>query len=178
MNLLNKLGLGKSRKTKLEQQMDFGVLFVCMGNICRSPTAEAVFKNKIDAQGIPVFIDSAGTIGNHAGQKPDPRAISAGEKRGYDFGGLRSRKVELADYFRFNYILAMDKDNYKDLIDRKPADATAKVELMLDYADNFDNAEVPDPYYGGARGFEFVLDLVEDASDGFISKRLKSVKKR
>lgn len=141
-----------------------------MGNICRSPTAEAVFRHKAKAQGINVDIDSAGTVGAHAKEKPDHRSLKAGEARGYSFDGIRSRKVTQEDFDDFDLILAMDQANYDDLIRVAPSGKADKVKLFLDFANNFEDTEVPDPYYGGARGFQYVLDLVEDASDGLLAK--------
>lgn len=147
------------------------ILFVCMGNICRSPSAEAVFRQK--AQALSLIIDSAGTVGSHAREKPDHRAQKAGIARGYSFDKIKARKVTVEDFDKFDMILAMDERNVKDLMKVAPESLQYKVELFLDYAENFDDTEVPDPYYGGAKGFQFVLDLVEDASDGLI-KRLAS----
>ena len=147
------------------------ILFVCMGNICRSPSAEAVFRQK--AKALSLTIDSAGTIGSHAREKPDHRAQKAGVARGYSFDKIKARKVTEKDFSSFDLILAMDEQNVKDLMKVAPSAYQHKVQLFLDYADNFEDHEVPDPYYGGARGFQYVLDLVEDASDGLI-KRLAS----
>ncbi|MDN3651425.1 low molecular weight protein-tyrosine-phosphatase [Thalassotalea ponticola] len=146
------------------------VLFVCMGNICRSPTAEAVFRAKAKAYGIELDIDSAGTIGSHKGEAPDVRARRAAEARGYDFSGMRARKVTIEDFDRFALILAMDNDNYHYLFDMAPSEHKHKVHLFLQFAEQSDDMEVPDPYYGGIRGFELVLDLVEQASEGLLSR--------
>lgn len=142
-----------------------------MGNICRSPSAEAVFRQK--AQALSLTIDSAGVIGSHAREKPDHRAQKAGIARGYSFDKIKARKVTVQDFEKFDLILAMDQQNIKDLIKIAPSNLQYKIQLFLDYAENFNEQEVPDPYYGGAKGFQFVLDLVEDASDGLI-KRLTS----
>lgn len=149
------------------------VLFICMGNICRSPSAEAVFRHKAAEQGLDLIIDSAGTIGSHAKEKPDHRAQKAGVARGYSFNGLKARKVTVKDFTDFDLILAMDNHNLKDLRKVAPEQYLNKAQLFLDFAENFDEQEVPDPYYGGAKGFQYVLDLVEDASDGLL-KQLKS----
>ena len=138
-----------------------------MGNICRSPSAEAVFRHK--ANKLSLQIDSAGTIGSHAREKPDHRAQKAGVARGYSFDKMKARKVTAKDFEQFDLILAMDEQNVKDLMKVAPA-ITDKVQLFLDYAENFEDREVPDPYYGGAKGFQYVLDLVEDASDGLIKR--------
>ena len=149
------------------------VLFVCMGNICRSPTAEAVFRKKAAEQSLNIEIDSAGTIGAHAREKPDHRSIKVGESLGYSFDGIRSRKVVPQDFDKFDLILAMDQANLDDLMDVSPREHQHKVKLFLDFGSEFDETEVPDPYYGGAGGFKYVLALVEDASDGLI-KHLKA----
>ncbi|MDO6446097.1 low molecular weight protein-tyrosine-phosphatase [Colwellia sp. 1_MG-2023] len=146
------------------------VLFVCMGNICRSPSAEAVFRHKAHEQGLNLQIDSAGTIGSHAREKPDHRAQKVGISRGYSFDKIKARKVTVEDFEKFDLILAMDKQNIKELHKVAPAHLTGKIKLFLDFSANFEENEVPDPYYGGAKGFQFVLDLVEDASDGLIKE--------
>ena len=146
------------------------VLFVCMGNICRSPSAEAVFRHKAAQQAKSLVIDSAGTTGSHAKQKPDPRAQKVGLARGYSFDKIKARKVTVADFDKFDIVLAMDKRNVKELEAICPTHLTDKIKLFLDFADNFEDDEVPDPYYGGAGGFKLVLDMVEDASDGLLAK--------
>jgi protein-tyrosine phosphatase len=146
------------------------VLFVCMGNICRSPSAEAVFTHKATAQGLSLKIDSAGTLGAHAKEKPDHRAQKVGVERGYSFDGLKARKVKVEDFQEFDLILAMDNDNVKNLKKLAPEHLRHKIFLFLDFAKNHEETEVPDPYYGGVNGFRFVLDLVEDASDGLLAQ--------
>ncbi len=146
------------------------ILFVCMGNICRSPTAEAVFKHKMNTSGLALSVDSAGTLGAHAKQKPDHRAQKAGIARGYSFEGIKARKVTKTDFTKFDLILAMDNDNVSELKKVAPADLQHKIHLMLDFASEHEESQVPDPYYGGARGFDYVLDLVEAASDGILAK--------
>lgn len=146
------------------------VLFVCMGNICRSPTAEAVFRHKAQAQGIKLKIDSAGTLGAHAREKPDPRAQKAGIARGYAFDGIKARKVTEKDFTDFDLIVAMDEHNVKALQKVSPPNLSHKIVLFLEFAHNHEDSEVPDPYYGGANGFRYVLDLVEDASDGLLKE--------
>jgi protein-tyrosine phosphatase len=145
------------------------VLFVCLGNICRSPTAEAVFKHKALEAGVKAKIDSAGTHGYHIGREPDKRSQKAGQARGYSFKGLACRRVEDDDFENFDYIIAMDAENLANLKKRSPAEHLQKIHLFLSFA-NSDFDEVPDPYYGGAKGFELVLDLIEDASDGLLKR--------
>jgi low molecular weight protein-tyrosine phosphatase len=146
------------------------VLFICMGNICRSPSAEAVFRHKAKVQGLSLKIDSAGTVGAHAREKPDHRAQKVGAERGYSFDGIKARKVTAQDFEDFDIILAMDNANLDDLKDMAPVHLQHKALLFLDFAKNHEESEVPDPYYGGANGFRFVLDLVEDASDGLLAQ--------
>ncbi len=146
------------------------VLFVCMGNICRSPTAEAVFRHKMKAQGLSLKVDSAGTLGAHAKEKPDHRAQKAGIARGYSFEGIKARKVTLNDFTDFDLILAMDHDNVNELNKLAPPQLKYKINLMLDFATDHEEEQVPDPYYGGAKGFDYVLDLVEAASDGLLAE--------
>lgn len=147
------------------------VLFVCMGNICRSPTAEGVArgiaKRRRMADGIE--FDSAGTHGYHTGNPPDPRARQAAEKRGYDLSALRARQVNEFDFTRFDLILAMDQENLDLLRKACPKTHQGKLRLFLEFAVNNNGLEVPDPYYGGPEGFERVLDMVEDAANGLIS---------
>jgi protein-tyrosine phosphatase len=141
-----------------------------MGNICRSPSAEAVFRHKVIRQGISLNIDSAGTIGSHAREKPDHRAQKIGLSRGYSFDGIKARKVTVKDFEKFDILLAMDNRNVKELKKIAPEHLHHKIRLFLEFAHNYEETEVPDPYYGGAQGFRFVLDLVEDASDGFLNQ--------
>ena len=145
------------------------VLFVCLGNICRSPTAEAVFRARAKQAGLELFIDSAGTSGWHIDEPPDPRSIEAGEARGYSFTGQASRKVTRADFGEFDHILAMDESNMAALKEICPESYLSRVRLFLDYAPKSSLREVPDPYYGGGDGFTRVLDLIEQASDGLIA---------
>ncbi|MBU2977454.1 low molecular weight protein-tyrosine-phosphatase [Alteromonas sp. C1M14] len=149
------------------------VLFVCLGNICRSPTAEAVFRHKALEAGLDIDIDSVGTHGYHIGSPPDKRSRATGEQRGYSFDGLKCRRLDDEDFVKFDYILAMDSSNYDNLLKLCEDDeAKHKIRYFLDFAQG-DEKEVPDPYYGGKQGFELVLDLIEKASDGLI-KHLQS----
>ncbi len=153
--------------------MDAGpvrILFVCLGNICRSPTAEAVFRALAarEAPELNVAIDSAGTADYHLGSAPDARAQEAGRRRGYDMSARRARMIEPGDFERFELILAMDRSNWAALRRAAPRSARARVRLFLEYAPEAGVLEVPDPYYGGPNGFEEVLDLVEAASRGLL----------
>ena len=140
-----------------------------MGNICRSPTGEAVLKHKAKELGLSLTIDSAGTIGYHSGERPDGRSMKAGEKRGYSFKGQTSRKVKHSDFVEFDLILAADKQNLVDLQDNCPEEYQHKLKLFLSYSDSHYD-EVPDPYYGAGDGFELVLDLIESASDTLLAE--------
>jgi protein-tyrosine phosphatase len=145
------------------------VLFVCMGNICRSPTAEGVFRHFVNEAGLAdqIEIDSAGTHAYHIGEPADRRASAAAERRGMSLAEIRARRVSDDDFERFDYILAMDEDNQMRLLDQAPEEHRAKVQLFLSYA-SVSETEVPDPYYGGGAGFEHVLDLIEEASRGLL----------
>jgi protein-tyrosine phosphatase len=145
------------------------VLFVCTGNICRSPTAEGVFRHFADAAGVAVEADSAGTHGYHIGDAPDSRTVDAAAKRGFDLKSLRARRVKREDFDEFDLILAMDRDHLAHLQAMRPKDARAEVKLFLDYHPA-GKRDVPDPYYGGPDGFEHVLDLVEAASRELLKK--------
>ncbi len=152
------------------------VLMVCTGNICRSPTAEGVLRSKLQRAGLAerIAVDSAGTHGYHTGEGPDPRAVRAAAQRGYDLSGLRARPVQVADYERFDWILAMDEANLAWLRHQAPAAAHPRLGLLLSHAPPAALAsaatEVPDPYFGPVAGFEHVLDLVELACDGLVER--------
>lgn len=147
------------------------VLFVCLGNICRSPTAEAVFRDLVqrEASQLAIEVDSAGTHAYHAGSAPDERAIAAARRRGIDMSRLRARKVEATDFERFDLVLAMDGENLRRLRQIAPATHHDRLRLFLDYAPQLLRRDVPDPYYGDATGFEEVLDLVEEAARGLLA---------
>ncbi|MED5387328.1 MAG: low molecular weight protein-tyrosine-phosphatase [Pseudomonadota bacterium] len=150
--------------------MTVSVLFVCLGNICRSPTAEAVFRERVNAAGLgdQIRIDSAGTGDWHIGRAPDPRTREAAARRGYRMEHLRARQVSAQDFYEFDVVLAMDNANLTDLQAMQPADVTVTLRRFLDYARQSEDREVPDPYYGGEEGFDRVLDLVEDGADGLL----------
>ncbi len=152
-----------------EEKKKTSILFVCMGNICRSPTAEGVFRHHVEAAGLSeqILVESAGTHAYHVGHPPDKRAAAAAERRGISLGDIRARRVSDEDFERFDYILAMDDDNVARLIEQSPPEHHAKVRLFLEFS-SLSQREVPDPYYGGVTGFERVLDLVEDASRGLL----------
>ena len=146
------------------------VLFVCMGNICRSPTAEGVFRQAVMNANLAdkISTDSAGTHAYHIGSEPDHRAQQASRSRGIDLSDLRGRQVTHDDFNKFDYVIAMDNSNYSDLVQVAGKDAD-NLSMFLEFADNFSESEVPDPYYGGTQGFEHVLNMVEDASKGLLS---------
>jgi protein-tyrosine phosphatase len=151
---------------------DAAVLFVCLGNICRSPTAEGVFRAAVERAGLGQRIkaDSAGLGDWHVGSPPDRRAIQAARRRGYDLTSLRGRQVEVADFRRFGWILAMDEGNMRALSDMQPPDFGGHLGLLLDFAPELGLREVPDPYYGGPDGFDRVLDLVEASTTGLLAR--------
>lgn len=162
---MRKLGLGGAEPPPAE----FGVLMVCMGNICRSPTAEAMLRQKLQAAGLAhrVRVDSAGTHSYHVGAPPDERAQAHARRRGLELGHLRARRVSVADFERFDLLLAMDEDNLTELRDMAPPGTEGRIRLLMEFArTRRDVREVPDPYYGATAGFEQVLDLVGDACDG------------
>lgn len=141
------------------------ILFVCTGNICRSPTAEGVARGLAEKQGVDEAFefDSAATHGYHVGDSPDPRTVAAALRRGYDLAPLRARRVTEFDFIRFDHVIAMDRGHLEWLRRACPPLYHDKLGLLLEFSERFDADEVPDPYYGGAEGFEHVLDLVEDA---------------
>lgn len=156
----------------MESSEGVKVLFVCMGNICRSPTAHGVFRDMVAREGLAdlIEIDSAGTHAYHVGNSPDARAMETARRRGFDLSDLRARSAEAADFERFDYVLAMDQDNYHGLSQICPTGSHDKIYMFMDFAPETRTREVPDPYYGGPKGFEHVLDLVEAASAGLLAE--------
>ncbi len=146
------------------------ILFVCLGNICRSPTAHGVFEQRVAEEGLAsyIHIDSAGTGDWHLGEPPDPRTLLAGQQRGYDLSHLRARQVQTSDFDQFDYILAMDRKNLVNLQQLQPQHFTGHLGLFLPFGQD-SIEEVPDPYAGGADGFEEVLDLIERAAEGLLA---------
>ncbi len=148
------------------------LLFVCTGNICRSPTAEGVFRHLVAQAGLEgrIGADSAGTHGYHIGEPPDPRTVKTAKARGVDLSGLRARKVALDDFYAFDHILAMDSGHLEQLRRLAPADATASLSLFLDAAPDSGLRDTPDPYYGDARGFEQVYDLCAQGAAAWLAR--------
>jgi len=162
--------VSQSADPQAEPRAEASLLFVCLGNICRSPTAEAVFREiaRREAPELRLLIDSAGTADYHIGEPPDPRSQAAARRRGYDMSSLRARMLMANDFERFDLILAMDRANLATIESRAPEGRASQVRLFLEFAADAGHDEVPDPYYGGPTGFEQVLDLVESASRGLI----------
>ena len=160
----------------MKNDKQVSVLFVCMGNICRSPTAEGVFRHLVQQEGHDNWIttDSAGTHAYHIGEQPDRRAQQTARSRGINLSDLRGRKAIKNDFKEFDYVLAMDDDNYQILEGMCPSGLKDKLSLFLDFSKEYSETQVPDPYYGGDQGFEHVFDLVESASRGL----LKDITKR
>jgi protein-tyrosine phosphatase len=162
--VIDKLGLGTPQAAP-----EFAVLMVCMGNICRSPTAEQALRQRLQALGLDtrVRVDSAGTHGYHTGSAPDERAIKHAKLRGLDMSKLKARRVLAEDFLHFDLVLAMDEENFAELQRLAPEGTAGRVKMLMDFArDHRAVREVPDPYYGSEAGFERVLDLVSDACDG------------
>jgi len=151
------------------------VLFVCLGNICRSPTAHGVFRQMIRDQKLDhlIEIDSAGTAAYHIGKAPDARSSEVAQSRGIEMKDLRARQVDFGDFIVYDYILAMDESNYNNLRDMALPEHFDKISLFLDFAEDWREREVPDPYYGGPEGFDRVFDMVTDASKGLL-KQIKT----
>lgn len=148
------------------------VLFVCHGNICRSPTAEGVARHYLRTRGLAhaVEVESAGTHGYHVGEAPDPRTIAAAGRRGIDLSDKRARRVGPQDFEKFDLVLAMDRHNLNNLERACPPEHRGKLRLFMSYSRNFDTEEVPDPYFGGPAGFDRVIDMVEDAIEGLLDE--------
>lgn len=148
------------------------VLFVCMGNICRSPTAQGVFDRLVAEADLStrVSTDSAGTYAYHVGEPPDRRATEAAQRRGVDLSTQRARRVSPDDFEVFDYVLAMDSSNHEDMLEICRPEHTSKIRLFLEFAPGLGIDEVPDPYYGGATGFERVLDMIEEAAAGLLAE--------
>ncbi len=148
------------------------VCFVCMGNICRSPTAHAVFRQLVREKGLEevIEIDSAGTHAYHVGEMPDRRSMQVAKSRGIEMQDLRARKVDFGDLYEFDYILAMDEANYHNLMALALPEHYEKIRMFLEFAPEVEETEVPDPYYGGPQGFEHVFDLVQQASEGLLAE--------
>jgi protein-tyrosine phosphatase len=151
------------------------ILFVCMGNICRSPSAEGVFRHvlQIRAPQLDVHIDSAGTHDYHIGEPPDARAMAAARRRGIDISQLRARQISAEDFGTYDLILAMDEQNLQELRARARGEQRERIRLLMEFAPAAVSRAVPDPYYGGAQGFEEVLDLLEEAAEGLLEALLK-----
>lgn len=159
-------------KQEVRKSAQVRVLFVCLGNICRSPTAEGVFRHLLNASGLAdkIYVDSAGTHAYMAGSAPDPRSQATALRRGIDLSDLSARRITEADFIEFDYVLAMDRENMGDLLDECENPALRnRVRLFLDFAPHLSEREVPDPYYGGAGGFDRVIDMIEAASQGLLS---------
>ena len=146
------------------------VLFCCMGNICRSPLAHGLFEHRVEAAGLgdKIFVDSAGTHAYHIGELPDPRSQETAMRHGFDLSAQRARKVTASDFEKFDYVLAMDRDNHALLSGLSPEQHRHKLKLFLEFAPQLAESEVPDPYYGGAAGFERVYDLIDAAAEGLM----------
>lgn len=146
------------------------VLFVCLGNICRSPTAHAVFRKLVMEEGLEkrIEIDSAGTAAYHVGNPPDSRSMKTAKNRGIQMNDLRARAVDFGDFYQYDYILAMDHSNYSNLYEMALPEHREKIHMFLQFTEEFTETEVPDPYYGGPQGFEHVFDLVGSASKGLL----------
>ena len=152
--------------------MAIKVLFVCMGNICRSPTAQGVFETLVAEASLAehIFVDSAGTHAYHIGEPPDARASEAALRRGVDLSPQKARRVSPEDFVEFDYVLAMDRGNYEDLSTQCEPSQLPKLRMFLEFAPDLGVHEVPDPYYGGITGFERVLDLIEEAARGLLAE--------
>ena len=156
----------------MKESGSISVLFVCMGNICRSPTAHGIFRRLVEQEGLAdhILIDSAGTHAYHVGKPPDERAQATALKRGFDLSDLRARQAAAADFEQYDYVLAMDRENHQILASLCPAGYEERLSLFLAYAPDLGIEEVPDPYWGGEQGFEQVFDMLEAASLGLLEE--------
>jgi protein-tyrosine phosphatase len=146
------------------------VLFVCTGNICRSPSAEGVLRKRLEELGLEVVVDSAGTHGYHVGDAPDPRSVRAAAKRGYDISKLKARKLSSEDFERFDFVVALDGEHMRLMRQHCPPELHHKLRDLMEFAPQAAHREVPDPYYGPVDGFELVLDLLEEAIEGLLKE--------
>jgi protein-tyrosine phosphatase len=180
LELLKRTFSGKRETGPDPADADYRVLFVCMGNICRSPTVEGVFREVVTRElaGHEIFVDSAGTHAYHVGEPPDRRAQTAALRRGIDLSGLRARRVDETDFEIFDLIVAMDPLNVAVLKEICPEARLDRVRLLLEFAVNPGRDDVPDPYYGGAQGFEYVLDLAQEAASGLASHIRDEISRR
>lgn len=151
------------------------VLFVCLGNICRSPTAHGIFEKMVISAGLQdkIGVDSCGTGSWHVGQPPDERTLKTARERGYDISHLRARKLAAEDFDRFDYILSMDTRNLADVIKKAPADYKGQIKLLLDFSKERNVLEVPDPYYGGDEGFDRIFNMIESACECLLDELKK-----
>ena len=147
----------------------YSVLFVCLGNICRSPLAEAAFRRAAEAAGLDVHVDSAGTADYHVGQPPDPRSVDQARKRGIDISHYRGRQLAEEDFHRFDFILGMDRSNMQDIAARDPGDGKARTAMLLDLVPGQEGREVGDPYYGGADGFKVTWSEVDAGAQALVA---------
>jgi protein-tyrosine phosphatase len=171
---------GRDASAEPMVEPDYSVLFVCMGNICRSPTVEGVFRRAVESEltEFTIEVDSAGTHAYHVGEAPDPRARRAAERRGIDLSTLRARRISADDFTRFDLVLGMDPHNMVVMEEVCPPEFRDRVRLLLEFAPEVEREDVPDPYYGGSNGFEYVLDLAEQASAGLVTHIRQSLTRR
>lgn len=160
----------------MSDNIKVSVLFVCMGNICRSPTAEGVFCHVVKQRNMQdvIKVDSAGTHAYHIGESPDSRSQATAKSRGVDLSAQSARKIEAVDFERFDYVIAMDRSNYENLKALATVEQQEKLYLFMEFSSAWDNTEVPDPYYGGGDGFKNVFDMVQSASEGLLETIIKN----